>query len=108
MLTALTVPLSFLVAFFGINASQVKDTYSIWDYHHYGGAYLFALVLILVPFATLSFLRGRDLRRHARRRPPRNRSAGGVALGRLVDAIPTGDASVSQLLAPPVPGRPQD
>jgi hypothetical protein len=65
VLTALAVPLGFLVAFFGINASQVQSTYSIWDYHRYWGVYLFALVLALVPFATLSFLRGRDLRRSA-------------------------------------------
>jgi len=62
LLTTLAVPLGFLVAFFGINASQVQVTYSIWDYHRYWGAYLFALVLILVPFGTLSYLRGRDRR----------------------------------------------
>ena len=66
MLTALAVPLGFLVAFFGINANQVKDTYSIWNYHRYWGAYVFALVLVLVPFVALPFLRGRDLRRRRR------------------------------------------
>jgi len=63
VLTALAVPLGFLVAFFGINADQVKNSYSIWNYHHYWGAYVFALALVLLPFAALSFLRGRDLRR---------------------------------------------
>jgi len=53
------VPLGFLVSFFGINATQVQGTYSIFDMHHYLAVYLAAAGLAFVPFAVLVFLTGK-------------------------------------------------
>jgi len=62
--SAIGVPLGFLVAFFGINAKQVKATRSIFSLH-YLGAYIVAGVIAAVPIAALIALR---LASNARRR----------------------------------------
>ncbi len=57
-LSTVGVPLGFLVSFFGINATQVQGTYSIFDMRHYLDVYLAAAVLACVPFGVLVFLNG--------------------------------------------------
>lgn len=69
-LSSVGVPLGFLVAFFGINASQVEAQRSIFD-HHYLWAYAVAAVIALLPVTVLvalrvsSSVRGRRLRSRA-------------------------------------------
>ena len=58
-LSTVGVPLGFLVGFFGINATQVQGTYSIFDMHHYLAFYLAAACLACVPIAVLVFLNGK-------------------------------------------------
>ncbi len=58
-LSTVGVPLGFLVSFFGINATQVQGTYSIFDMRHYLAVYLSAASLACVPFAVLVFLNGK-------------------------------------------------
>jgi hypothetical protein len=67
-LSAIGVPLGFLIAFFGINAKQVRGSRSIFDLH-YLGVYIVAGVIAVVPIAVLMALR---LASNARRRaqPP--------------------------------------
>jgi hypothetical protein len=72
-LSTVGVPLGFLVGFFGINATQVRGTYSIFDMSHYLIVYLAALSLAFVPFAVLVFLNGKVALRAwwaHRKRPP--------------------------------------
>ncbi len=72
-LSTVGVPLGFLVSFFGINATQVQGTYSIFDLGHYLDVYLAAAILACVPFAVLVFLNGKASLRawwaHRRRTP---------------------------------------
>ncbi|HSL06391.1 MAG TPA: hypothetical protein VK887_00265 [Pseudonocardiaceae bacterium] len=60
VLSLIAVPIGFLVAYFGINATEVNDEWSIFDMHHYWPAYAVAGFLALVPL--ISFL---ILNRHA-------------------------------------------
>jgi hypothetical protein len=81
VLSAIGVPLGFLVAFFGINATQVDSSRSIFDIHHYLGVYVAAGVLALIPvlvFAILysrSWLRTRDEARRSVARMEASRQA---------------------------------
>jgi hypothetical protein len=59
VLSFIAVPLGFLFAFFGINATQVNDHWSIFNVHHYLVAYLAAGVLALTPLAAFALLNGR-------------------------------------------------
>jgi hypothetical protein len=49
LVSAIALPFTFLAAFFGINASQVSSTYSIFDLRHYAAAYLVAACLAIFP-----------------------------------------------------------
>ncbi len=55
-LSSIGVPLGFLVAFFGINASQVNAGRSMFS-HHYIWVYIIAAVIAVVPIAALTALR---------------------------------------------------
>jgi hypothetical protein len=58
VLSFLGVPVGFLVAFFGINASQVNGRWSIFNFHHYAGVYIAAVLLALTPLITFLVLNG--------------------------------------------------
>lgn len=59
VLSFVGIPLGFLVAFFGINATQVNSNWSIFNLHHYASAYLTAVFLALTPLLTFYVLNGR-------------------------------------------------
>jgi hypothetical protein len=59
VLSFIAVPVGFLFAFFGINATQVDNNWSIFDLHHYFVAYLTAGALALTPLVAFSLLNGR-------------------------------------------------
>lgn len=73
--TLLALPPTLLLAFFGVNARQVNQANSIFDFHAYWGAYLLAWLpfMALVAAGTLAYARIRDHSRpgrmpHVRRR----------------------------------------
>jgi hypothetical protein len=49
IISLIAVPIGFIVAFFGVNASQVEPTASIFNMHRYMWVYAFALGLALIP-----------------------------------------------------------
>jgi hypothetical protein len=49
VISFLAFPISFVVAFFGINATQVSSQYSMFDYHHYWWVYIIGFLLATVP-----------------------------------------------------------
>jgi hypothetical protein len=76
LLTLAGVPLGFLLAFFGINASQVSGAQSMFALRHYAGAYVVAVILAVVPAIALllPLLRERRrVRRQDRQRKDRRR-----------------------------------
>jgi hypothetical protein len=59
VLSLVSVPLAFFVAYFGIN-TQVADTnFSLWDWDRYFYVYLTGGILALAPLITLLILNGR-------------------------------------------------
>ncbi len=46
LLTTVTIPTSFILAFFGISASEVDPKASIFNFHRYAGVYLFAFGMV--------------------------------------------------------------
>lgn len=58
VLSVIGVPLGFLVAFFGVNSSDVSTRYSVFNWHHYWLVYRIALVLALVPLGVFAVLHG--------------------------------------------------
>ncbi|MBN1170620.1 MAG: hypothetical protein JXA67_00420 [Micromonosporaceae bacterium] len=64
VLSIIGVPIGFLVAFFGVNATQVRADRSMFD-HHYLGAYGFSVLVALVPVMLILYphLRRRSWRR---------------------------------------------
>jgi len=71
VLTFIGVPVGFLVAFFGINATQVRNGWSIFSMHHYWPVYLAAGLLALAPLVAFAVLNGRALRRSRQDRQER-------------------------------------
>jgi Mg2+ and Co2+ transporter CorA len=76
VLSVIGVPLGFLVAFFGVNSSDVSTRYSVFNWHHYWLVYRIALVLALVPLGVFAVLHGRTwaqalAQRHRERRQSR-------------------------------------
>jgi uncharacterized membrane protein YqjE len=63
LLTLAGVPLTFLLAFFGINASQVDRAFSMFDLRRYAGAYVVAATLAVVPAIALLWPLLQDRRR---------------------------------------------
>jgi hypothetical protein len=57
-LSFVIAPVGFVLGFFGINASQVHQSVSMWNLHYYGWAYATAGVLALIPPLVLMFLNG--------------------------------------------------
>jgi heme exporter protein D len=53
------VPIGFLGAYFGINATEVSNQWSIFDMHHYRPVYATAGCLALVPLIAFFILNGR-------------------------------------------------
>jgi len=49
VLSIVGVPVGFLTAFFGINATEVEARWSMFDLHHYLGAYVVAACLAMIP-----------------------------------------------------------
>ncbi len=68
VLSFIGVPVGFVVAFFGINARQVRSDRSIFD-HHYLAAYVVALCLALIPVGFILFPYVRGWRRKRNLRP---------------------------------------
>jgi len=71
VLTFIAVPVGFLVAFFGINATQVRNGWSIFSMSHYWPVYLAAGLLALAPLVAFAVLNGRALRRSRQDRQER-------------------------------------
>jgi heme exporter protein D len=71
VLTFIGVPVGFLVAFFGINATQVNNDWSIFSMRHYWPVYLAAGLLALTPLVAFAVLNGRALRRSRKDRRER-------------------------------------
>lgn len=70
LISAVAIPFTFLVGFFGINASQVNNRYSVFDLHHYAAVYLVAICLAVFPLLSLLSNRARrDYNRRLHRRP---------------------------------------
>lgn len=65
-LSFLAAPLGFFVGFFGMNSRQVDPKLSMWDWHHYLGAYLVAGIIALIPAVTFGVLHGATLLRRWR------------------------------------------
>ncbi len=59
VLSLIAVPIGFLGAYFGVNASEVNDEWSIFDMNHHQLAYVTAGCLALIPFITFLALNGR-------------------------------------------------
>jgi hypothetical protein len=59
VLSFIGFPLGFLFTFFGINATQVNNSWSIFNIHHYLAVYLTAGALALTPLVTFALLNGR-------------------------------------------------
>jgi hypothetical protein len=58
VLSFVAVPVGFLVAFFGINSTQVNSSWSIFNFHHYLFVYLTAVFLALTPLIAFFVLNG--------------------------------------------------
>jgi hypothetical protein len=58
VLSFIGVPLGFLVAFFGINSTEVNNSWSIFNFHHYLFVYLAAGFLALTPVIAFLVLNG--------------------------------------------------
>jgi hypothetical protein len=58
VLSLIAVPIGFLGTYFGINGTEVKGEWSIFDMHHYWLAYVAAGCLALVPFISFLVLNG--------------------------------------------------
>lgn len=72
VLSVIGVPLGFIVAFFGINADEVKNTRSLFELSYYLEAYIVAGVLALIPIIVFFALHRKTWRRaraEARRTP---------------------------------------
>ena len=63
VLSVIGVPLGFIVAFFGINAVEVKNTRSLFDLSYYLDAYIIAIVLALIPVVVFFVLHRKAWRR---------------------------------------------
>lgn len=59
VVSLIAVPIGFLGAYFGINASEVNDDWSMFDMSHHRLAYVTASCLALIPFITFLALNGR-------------------------------------------------
>jgi hypothetical protein len=74
LISTVAVPIGFLVAFFGINATEVSNSYSIFDWGHYRWAYVAAGLLALIPIVAFVALYGKallDIRSRNRQRAAR-------------------------------------
>jgi hypothetical protein len=65
-LSFVIAPISFVIGFFGINASQIHPGTSMWNWHYYHWAYAAAIVLALVPLLVFALLYGADMLRRWR------------------------------------------
>jgi hypothetical protein len=74
-LSSVGVPLGFLVAFFGINASQVTNKRSMFSIHYFW-VYTVAVIIALLPIAVLLALRMAAKIRERRRNEDAGRSVG--------------------------------
>ena len=61
VLSLIAVPIGFLAAYFGINATEVSDQWSIFNMDHYWPVYVTAGCLALVPLITFRILNNRAL-----------------------------------------------
>jgi hypothetical protein len=61
VLSLIAVPIGFLAAYFGINATEVSNQLSIFDMGHYWPAYVTAGCLALVPLIAFRILNNRAL-----------------------------------------------
>lgn len=66
VLSLVGVPLGFLLTFFGINAQQVNEDWSMFNWDHYSNAYVAAFCLALSPLVTFLALNGRAWLRNRR------------------------------------------
>ena len=64
VLSVIGIPLGFLATFFGINATQVKGSWSMFSLHHYLWAYVAAGLLAVAPLVTFMALNGQALVRN--------------------------------------------
>lgn len=71
VITFVAAPLGFLAAFFGINATQVNHSWSMFNMHHYLSVYLSAAGLAAVPVLIFMFMNGRAWRRRRREKAER-------------------------------------
>jgi hypothetical protein len=60
-LSFVIAPISFVIGFFGINASQIHAATSMWNWHFYHWAYISAAILALVPVFVFLFLYGKEM-----------------------------------------------
>ncbi|MGH8573427.1 MAG: hypothetical protein ACREX8_12755, partial [Gammaproteobacteria bacterium] len=58
VLSLIAVPIGFLGAYFGVNAREVNNDWSIFDMSHHQLAYIAAGCLALIPFITFLALNG--------------------------------------------------
>lgn len=58
-LSLIAVPIGFLAAYFGINATEVSNQWSMFDMHHYWRVYAAAACLAFVPPISFLILNGR-------------------------------------------------
>jgi hypothetical protein len=72
VLSVVAVPLGFLLTFFGINAQQVHQEWSIFDWNHYLTVYLAAASLAISPLVAFAILNGRAWWRNRRERLERD------------------------------------
>jgi hypothetical protein len=66
VVSILAAPLTFIIGFFGMNASQVHPASSIWSWHYYHWAYLTASLLAIAPIGAFVFMHGQALLRRRR------------------------------------------
>jgi formate-dependent nitrite reductase membrane component NrfD len=58
VLSLIAVPIGFLGAYFGVNASEVNDDWSMFDMSHHRFAYITAGCLMFIPFICFLVLNG--------------------------------------------------
>jgi hypothetical protein len=101
LLSSVGVPLGFLVAFFGVNASQVTSKRSMFSMHYFW-AYTAAVIIALLPVAVLLALR-MAAKMRARRRKEDARQSKGLG-GTLARGVLGAGKTAGRAARPPVAG----
>jgi hypothetical protein len=99
VVTCLAAPLTFFIGFFGMNATQVHASSSMWDWGEYHWTYVAAIALALIPVVAFFFLHGRMLvRKHregrAKRAQASRPSQHGVGQQEIVPSVRSSRARV--------------